>query len=95
MPPSAIDAPRKTDSTPFHVPHMFAFMEQQSLFPDPRRNATDEEVIHVLRIAIARGGRLPRMAELFLSGVCAEHLVDELHLADLEVVRKAPVRFHD
>jgi hypothetical protein len=34
------------------------------------------------------------MAELFLSGIGAEHLVDE-HLADLEVVRRATVRFHD
>jgi hypothetical protein len=70
-------------------------MAQGSLFPDPRCNATDEEVIHVLRTAIARGGRLPRMAELFLSGICAEHLVNELHLADLEVMRRATVRFHD
>lgn len=70
-------------------------MKQGSLFPDPRQNATDEEVIHVLRIALSRGGRLPRMAELYLSGICAEHLVDELHLADLEVVRRAPVRFRD
>jgi hypothetical protein len=70
-------------------------MKQGSLFPDLRRNATDEEVVHVLRTAIARGGRLPRMAELFLSGVCAEHLVEELHLAGLEVVRRPVVRFRD
>jgi hypothetical protein len=35
------------------------------------------------------------MAELFLSGICAEHLGNELHLADLEVVRRATVMFHD
>jgi hypothetical protein len=63
-------------------------MEQGNLFSDLRRNATDEEVMQVLRIAIARGGRLPRLAELYLSSVCVEHLLEELRLAELEVVHR-------
>jgi hypothetical protein len=70
-------------------------MEQGSLFPDPRRDATDEEVVHVLRIALMRSGRLPRMASLFLTSICAEHLVQQLHNADFEVVRRAPTRLHE
>ncbi len=65
-------------------------MDQRSLFPDPRPQVTDDEVVAAFRIAIARGGRLPRLAELYLSTVCAEHLVDELRGAGLEVVRAAP-----
>lgn len=63
-------------------------MEQGSLFSDLRRNASDEEVVQVLRIALARGGRLPRLAELYLSSICAEHLLEELRLAELEVVHR-------
>jgi hypothetical protein len=70
-------------------------MEQGSLFPDPREPASDDEVVEVLRAAIASSRGLSRMSDLTLSGVCAEHLVDRLHLADLEVVRRPSVRFRD
>lgn len=70
-------------------------MRQACLFPDLPQTVPDEEVVDVLRSAIARGGRLPRTAELFLSGICAEHLVAELHLADLEVVRRPAVRLRE
>ena len=70
-------------------------MEQNSFFPDERQSVTDEEVVEVLRTAIARSGRLSRMADLVLSSICAEHLVDELHLADFDVVRRPSPRFRD
>jgi hypothetical protein len=70
-------------------------MEQGSLFPDPRPTLTDEEVVAVFRGAISRSSRLSRLADLFLCTVCADHLVDELHLAGLEVVRAVPVRLHE
>ena len=74
---------------------MFFFMEQGALFSDLRRDATDEEVMQVLRIAIARGGRLPRLAEMYLSSVCAEHLLAELRTAELEVVHRATMRLRE
>jgi hypothetical protein len=46
-------------------------------------------VIHAFRIAIERGGRLPRLAELYLGTICAEHLVRELRGQGLEIVRRA------
>jgi hypothetical protein len=67
-------------------------MEQGSLFPDPRPTLTDDELVTVFRCAILRGGRLSRMADLYLNSVCAEHLVHELRVAGLEVVRIAPAR---
>jgi hypothetical protein len=70
-------------------------MEQGTLFPDPRPTVTDEEIVTALRAAISRSSRLSRLADLFLCTVCAEHLVDELHLAGLEVVRAVPVRLHE
>jgi hypothetical protein len=63
-------------------------MEQGSLFPDPRPAVTDEELVAVFRGAISRGGRLSRMADLYLNAVCAEHLVHELRVAGMEVVRR-------
>jgi hypothetical protein len=62
-------------------------VEQLSFFPDTWPTLSDEEIAAVLREAIARGRRLPRSADLYLAGVCAEHLVDELRSAGLEVVR--------
>jgi hypothetical protein len=62
-------------------------MEQASFFPDPRPTVTDEELAAVFRGAISRGGRLSRMADLYLNTVCAEHLVHELRVAGMEVVR--------
>jgi hypothetical protein len=67
-------------------------MEQATLVPDPRPTVTDEEVVAVFRGAISRGGRLSRLADLHLNTVCAEHLVHELHVAGLEVVRIVPTR---
>ena len=70
-------------------------MQRGSFFPDLRQNATDEEVVEVVRFALMRGGRLPRLAELFLTDVCAEHLVEQLRLADLEFVKRATVKLHE
>jgi hypothetical protein len=67
-------------------------MEQGSFFPGSRPTVTDDELVAVFRSAIARGGRLSRMADLHLNAVCAEHLVHELRVAGLEVVRAAPER---
>jgi hypothetical protein len=69
--------------------------EQGSLFPDPRPTVTDEELVAVFRCAISRGGRLSRMADLHLNAVCAEHLVHELRVAGMEVVRAAPTRLRE
>jgi hypothetical protein len=69
---------------------MFSSMSNASLFPELQSTVPDEEVIETLRAAIARGGRLSRMADMLLCGVCAQYLVEELHGAGLEVVR-APV----
>jgi hypothetical protein len=66
-------------------------MTRGSLFPEAYRSVPDAEVIEVLRSAMARGGRLPRLADLFLCGLCAEYLVDELRGAGFEVVR-APAK---
>lgn len=74
---------------------MFLFMEQGDLFPDPRPALSDEEIATVLRAAIARGGRLPRTAELWLSSLCAEFLVAELRNAGLDVVRRPMMRLRD
>jgi hypothetical protein len=70
-------------------------MEQGTLFPDPRPTVPDEELVAVLRGAISHGGRLSRMADLHLNAVCAEHLVHELRVAGLEVVRAAPERLRE
>jgi hypothetical protein len=48
----------------------------------------------VLRQSIATAGRLSRQADIFLSGVCAEHLVDSLRAAGLLVIRPAQWRLH-
>jgi hypothetical protein len=53
-------------------------MEQPALFRDPCLTLTDDEIAAVLRGAIARGGRLSRAADLYLTSQCVEHLVDEL-----------------
>jgi hypothetical protein len=60
------------------------------LFDPPREELSDEEVAAVLRESIAAAGRLSRQADLFLAGVCAEHLVEGLRAAGLLVIR--PVR---
>ena len=78
---------RRCDSTSSDVLYMFLSMEQRSLFPDTRPALSDDEIAEVLRQAILRGRRWHRAADLYLAGICAEHLVDELRGADLEVVR--------
>ena len=70
-------------------------MEQGSLFPDPRPTVPDDELVAVFRGAISRGGRLSRMADLYLNAVCAEHLVHELRASGLEVVRAMPERLRE
>ncbi len=62
-------------------------MHQGRLFPDPSPEATDEEVVAAFRVAIERGGRLPRLAELYLNTICAEHLIEVLRGQGLEIVR--------
>jgi hypothetical protein len=92
-PPFPLGRRRHTHLTPqsrldsLNVPCMFSCMEQPALFPDPRPAVTDEEVAAVLRGAISRAGRLSRTAELYLSGVSAEHLMEELRSAGLMVAR--------
>src|SRR6202035_2357497 len=46
------------------------------LFALPHDELSDEEILEVLRVSIASAGRLPRHADVFLAGICAEHLVD-------------------
>ena len=62
-------------------------MPQTALFPLPSVPVSDEELAETLRLAMARSGRLPRTADLFLCGICAEYLVEELHGAGFRVVR--------
>jgi len=70
-------------------------MKQGSLFPDARPTVTDQELVVVFRRAIASGGRLSRLADLYLNAVCAEHLVHELRVAGMEVVRAVPGRLRE
>jgi hypothetical protein len=74
---------------------MFPSHGAASLFADQRQDATNEEVVAAFRVAIQGGGRLPRLADLYLSTVCAKHLVDELRGTGLDVVRrpKRPLRW--
>jgi hypothetical protein len=64
------------------------------LFQAPQHELADEEVAAILRQAMASAGRLPRHAELFLAGICAEHLVDELRAAGVIVARPVQWRMH-
>ena len=64
------------------------------LFTEPRDELTDDEVAAILRQSIADAGRLSRQAEVFIAGVCAEHLVEGLRAAGLLVVRPARWRLH-
>ena len=57
------------------------------LFEMPYDELTDQEIAAVLRQSIASAGRLPRHADVYLAGVCAEHLVDGLRAAGLLVIR--------
>jgi hypothetical protein len=64
------------------------------LFDAPHEELSDEEIAAVLRQSIAAVGRLSRQADLFLAGICAEHLVDGLRAAGLLVIRPAQCRLH-
>jgi hypothetical protein len=48
----------------------------------------------VLRQSIAAAGRLSRQADLFLAGICAEHLVEGLRAAGLIVARPPQWQLH-
>jgi hypothetical protein len=64
------------------------------LFAEQHEELSDEKVADVLRQSIANAAQLSRHADLFLAGVCAEHLVDGLRAAGLLVVRPAQWRLH-
>ena len=64
------------------------------LFEPPRVELTDEEVAAILRQSMASAGRLPRHADVFLAGICAEHLVDGLRAAGPIVARPVEWRLH-
>src|SRR4051794_40043400 len=55
------------------------------LFQPPQEEPRIETLI--LRQTIACAGRLPRSADVFLAGICAEHLVKGLRQAGLIVAR--------
>ncbi len=59
------------------------------LFGTPHDELSDEEIAAILRRSIAGAGRLPRHADVYLAGICAEYLVDALRAAGLLVVRPA------
>jgi hypothetical protein len=64
------------------------------LFVPPHEELSDNEIAEVLRQSIANAGRLPRHADVFLAGICAEHLVEGLRSAGLLVVRPVQWRIH-
>jgi len=62
------------------------------LFEISGHDLSDAEVAAILRDIISGAGRYPRHIELNFTSLCAEHLVDGLRLADLIVIRPAPLR---
>jgi hypothetical protein len=64
------------------------------LFSQPYEEVLDEEVATILRQSIANAGRLPRHVDVFLASICAEHLVDGLRAAGLQVIRPVQWRLH-
>ena len=64
------------------------------LFDAPQEELSDEQVAAVLRQTIASVGRLPRHADVWLAGICAEHLVEGLRAAGLIVARPAQWRLY-
>jgi hypothetical protein len=59
----------------------------------PHEELFDKEIAVVLLQCMARAGRLPQYAEVFLAGLCAEHLADGLR-AGLVVSRPMQWRLH-
>jgi hypothetical protein len=57
------------------------------LFAEPHEQLSDEDIADDLRQLIANAGQLSRHADVFLAGICADHLVDGLRAAVLLVVR--------
>jgi len=64
------------------------------LFQPPQEELNDEEIAAVLRLAISEARKLSRQADVFLAGVCAEHLVDGLRQAGLIVARPVQWKLH-
>jgi hypothetical protein len=64
------------------------------LFPQPYEELSDDEIADIMRRSIADAGRLPRHADVFLAGICAEHLVDGLRAAGLLVVQPMQWQLH-
>jgi hypothetical protein len=63
-------------------------------FVQPHQELTDDEVLGILREAIASAGGLTRQADLLLASVGAEHLVDSLRAVGLHVIRPVQWRLH-
>jgi hypothetical protein len=64
------------------------------LLAPPHEELSDEEIARVLRQSIVDAGRLSRHADVFLAGICADHLVDGLRAAGLLVIRPVQWRLH-
>ena len=62
-------------------------MQQGQLFLVGYSPLSDREIEEVLARAVAAAGRLPRAAEAYLLELTAGHLVNELRLSGLEIVR--------
>jgi hypothetical protein len=66
---------------------MFPTCSKVIYFPISKRT-TDEEVVAAFRIAIERREQPPRLAEIYLNTVAAEHLLKELRDQGLDAVRR-------
>jgi hypothetical protein len=64
------------------------------LFTQPYEELPDDEIAEVLRQSIANAGGFPRHADLFLAGICAEHLIEGLRAAGLLVIGPLQWRLH-
>ena len=64
------------------------------LFAPPHEELADEEIARVLRQSIVDAGCLSRHADVFLAGICADHLVEGLRAAGLLVIRPEQWRLH-
>jgi hypothetical protein len=66
------------------------------LFQPPHEELSDADIMAVLceAMAMAGAGRLPRSADVYLAGICAEHLVDRLRAAGLQVIRPVQWQAH-
>ncbi len=62
------------------------------LFDLPLCELSDDEIAGILRLSMMTAGRLARSADLFLAGLCAEHLVEALRAAGVQVVRSVAMQ---